>query len=383
MALFIIAFSIIASVGDSPAGSIGGRVLNKTLNEKAMDGLEVTLYRYNEKETLELGRTKTDQNGHYYFDGINGDEGNIYYAATFYKEIEYFTSAINLEQEKAESSHLNVYETTDRDEDIRIKMHHIFLESGGPPFEIREAMVLENRGNRTYVGSKEVQPGKRETLRISLPDKATGLQYMHPAIVNTEGGFSDTKEIKPGTKNIIFSYRINPAKSNYTFKKDLDLETDNLRFIFSDAGISARSDQLAPGRPLTNKEHRFLYLSGKDFSKGSQVLVTLSLPGQPVGENIFKGVIIGLAILLVGAGFAFSYRKRRNSGENEGSPESEGLDLSMERKTLLQAIADLDEQYESDGIDVQTYHRKRSEYLKKAKEISQKIQSDVTNFNVS
>ena len=376
IALFIIAFSIIVSAGGSSAGSIGGKVLNKTLNEKAMDGLEVTLYRYNEKETKELGRTKTDHNGHYFFDGINGDEGNIHYATTLYKGIEYFTSAINLEQEKAESIPLNVYETTDRDEYIGIKMHHIFLESGGPPFDIREALVVENRGDRTYVGSKEVQPGKRETLRISLPEKATGLQFMQPSIVNTEEGFSDTKEIKPGTKNIIFSYRINPEKSNYTFKKKIDLKTDNLRFIFPDAGMSATSDQLELQKPIANGEHRFLYLSGKDLSKGSQVLVTLSLPGGPVGKNIFKGVIIGLAILLVGAGFAFSYRKRRNNGKNEGSPESEGLDLGMERKTLLQTIADLDEQYESGEMDVESYHAKRSEYLKKAKEISQKIQRD-------
>ena len=292
------------------------------------------------------------------------------------EDYQWIPSHPNLEQEKAESIPLNVYETTDRDEYIGIKMHHIFLESGGPPFDIREALVVENSGNRTYVGSKEVQPGKRETLRISLPEKATGLQFMQPSIVNTEGGFSDTKEIKPGTKNIIFSYRINPEKSNYTFKKKIDLKTDNLRFIFPDAGMSARSDQLELQKPIANGEHRFLYLSGKDLSKGSQVLVTLSFPGGPVGKNIFKGVIIGLAILLVGAGFVFSYRKRRNNGKNEGSPESEGLDLSVERKTLLQTIADLDERYESGAIDAESYHAKRSEYLKKAKEISQEIQGD-------
>ena len=71
-------------------------------------------------------------------------------------------------------------------------MHHIFLEKNNDSFQINEAVIVENRGDRVYVRTQEVQPGVRETLRISLPNKASNLQFdqhVAPFIVNIAEGF--------------------------------------------------------------------------------------------------------------------------------------------------------------------------------------------------
>jgi hypothetical protein len=79
---------------------------------------------------------------------------------------------------------------------------------------MKEIMILENKGNKVYVGVRVFKSGRNATLRISLPKEAINVQLMSPSLIKSGAGLMDTSEIRPGTKKILFSYQINPQELN-------------------------------------------------------------------------------------------------------------------------------------------------------------------------
>lgn len=356
-----------------PPGEIKGSVLNKTLNGTRVKNLEIILYQYKENKGAEVARTKTDPNGSFLFQGLNRDKRISYYASAKYKEVDYFSEMTHFLEKKELSFDLSVYETTDQDKDIHIKMHHILLETDNntkDTFVVREIMIVENQGNKTYVGSKEVQPGKKETLRISLPKNAKDIQSMSPMTVNPWDDFSIFTAISPGTKRIIFSYTIKHGTADYKFEKNLYLKTDSFNFIFPENGIQAKSDQLIYKGPTPNSDQRFSYLVGKNMTGESKIVIRLSLPST---DNLFKWVIAGLVMVLAGTGFVlFLVKGRKHRAEKEDDPAQEPSQVTLveQRQKMLQSMAELDKQHDAGQIGLDTYESQRRVLMEKAVEIT-------------
>ncbi len=356
-----------------PPGEIKGSVLNKTLNGARVKDLEIILYQYKENKGAEVARTKTDPNGSFLFQGLNRDKRIPYYASAKYKEVDYFSEMTHFLEKKELSFDLSVYEATDQNKDIHIKMHHILLETDNntkDTFVVREIMIVENQGNKTYVGSKEVQPGKKETLRISLPKNAKNIQSIFPMAVNPWGGFSTVTAFSPGAKRIMFSYTIKPGGADYKFEKNLYLKTDSFNFIFPENGIQAKSDQLIYKGPTPNSDQGFSYLVGKNMTGESKIVIRLSLPST---DNLFKWVIAGLVMALVGTGFVLSLLKgRKHRAEKEADPAQKPrqMTLAEQRQKMLQSMAELDKQHDAGQIGSDKYESQRRVLMEKAVEIT-------------
>jgi len=375
--LLFLPLPVVSIAVDSSSGIIKGQVINNTLDRKGMEGIEIILYQFVDGKESEVGRTKTNPSGFFSFQGISVDKKIVYYSTTKYKEVEYFSQPVGFEDKKTLTLDLIVYETTGQDTDIYAKMHHIFLEIKGDSLWIKELMIVENRGDTVYVGHKELEPGKKETLRISLPKEATDIKYidglMPCCVVKTEEGFSDTMDVKPGMKKILFSYTVNYRGSTYQFIKGIPIKTDSIDFFFPDKGIKVKSDQLEFKGTLGDSAGRFSHLSGKNFPKGSQIVIEFH--GLPWIKNLFKWVILVLVIVLIGAGFAIPFIKRRQY-QDEGDEQTsvpDIINLYEQKQAVLQTIAELDDLSESDGVNSEEYQIKRTELLKKAKEITKQL----------
>ena len=371
--LLLLWLPVVSLAEESPVGVVKGNVINKKLNETRVKDLEIILYQYKENKVTEVARTKSDSDGLFLFQGLDTDKRISYYAYAKYKEVEYLSAMTHFLGKKELSFDLRVYEATDQDKDIHIKMHHILLETDNntkDTFEVREIMIVENQGNKTYVGSKEVEPGKKETLRISLPKNAKNIQSMFPMVVNPWGDLSTVTAFGPGTKRIIFSYTIKPEGADYKFEKNLYLETDSFNFIFPENGIQAKSDQLTYKGPTPNSDQRFSYLAGKNLMKKSRIVIQLSFPST---DNVFKWVITGLVIALVGTGFVLSLVKRWKPSvkkENDSAQKPNQVTLAVQRQKMLQSMAELDKQHDAGQIDLVKYESRRRDLMKKAVEIT-------------
>ncbi|MFB0507716.1 MAG: carboxypeptidase-like regulatory domain-containing protein [Thermodesulfobacteriota bacterium] len=362
------------------AGMIRGKVLNGTTGGTEVADVEVTVHQYSGGQEQQRGSTKTKEDGTFSFSGLSLEKEKTYYLRALYQGVEYYSPTVAFEDKKELLLDLSVYEPTDKDTQIFVKMHHVFMEFKEGVLFIQEIMVLENHGDRVYVGSREVEPGKKEVLRISLPKKATAFEplkgLMGCCIVQTEDGFIDTMDIKPGRKEIRFSYKVDYGSSRYKLSKRLYAKTESIDFLIPDKGIKAKSDMLEFRGSMGNPGQRFLHLKGKDLVKGSRIV--LELKGLPWGKGLFKMAVVGLVVVIMGAGLSYPFmRKWLRKGES-GGPGIMGPEQPTpvdRRQELVQEIAYLDDLFESGEIDPEEYRSKRKQMMEEVKEITREVRN--------
>lgn len=349
---------------------VQGRVVNKTAKGKGVADLEVRIYGYNREKVSELGRTLTKSDGSFLFSELEAEPSLIYYLMTEYEEVFYFSEAFHLIGDKPPDVELPIYETTDRDDVVTVKVHHILFEPSGDALRVREFMVFENRGNRTFVGTgKLTTNGERGVVAISLPSGASDLQFEQsssPPAVKTVDGFVTTAKLRPGLTNLGFSYRINPTGGKFLFRKGLNTKTRSVELLYPPRGIRVTTNQPQFKNPTMDPEGRFLRLSGKDFEEGFQLAVALDLAK---GKGTLKWILGLLGIFVFVAGFAFSILKGKKSSSDRSAigEDFEGLDPSEKREALLEEIAELDLLHEEGEVDPLTYEQKRAELLEAVK----------------
>jgi hypothetical protein len=128
--------------------------------------------------------------------------------------------------------------------------------------------------------------------------------------------------------------------------------------------------------PMGNPGQRFLHLKGKDLVKGSRIV--LELRGLPWGKGIFKLVVVGLVVVIMGGGLTYPFMRKWLRREESGEPGI--IDIGPERRTpvdqreeLLREIGHLDDLFESGKIDSEEYRSKRKQMMEEAKEITREL----------
>ena len=360
-------------------GVISGGLINGTTGERAPD-VEVILQRYEGDQERDKQKTLSDAQGRFYFQDLDRSKGNTYALQVMYKDVEYYSPRITFDEEKQEIPlEMTVYETTDSDQKISIVMHHVMVEPKERSLSVRELMIVENRDNRVYVGAHEIEPDKKETLRISLPPRAQELQLlkglMTCCIVQMQDGFADSMDIKPGKKEILFAYKVDYRASGFNLSKRINLTTDSLDFFIPE-GIRAKGENIQYAGLIGEPEKQFLHFSGKKLAKGSQV--ALNLEGLPWGRRFFKGIVPILGVALMGLGLIYPLiRRRKRAGESKIKTEQESSAKSMlqeERQNILSSIAQLDDQMDSGQISPEEYNKKRLVLKERAIEATRTLQ---------
>ena len=362
--MFLFPVGLLAE-GIDVRGVISGGLINGT-TEKGVTGVEVVLQRYEGDQEREKQKTVSDPQGRFRFPNLDQSKGNSYNLQVVYKGVEYYSPLIMFEDEKQEISFdTTVYDTTDSEENISVVMHHVVTELREGALWLRELMVVENHGNKVYVGAREIAPDKKETLRISLPSRAQELQLlrglMSCCIVEIQDGFVDTMDIKPGKKEILFAYKVDPAASSIDLEKKVNLRTDSLSFFIPDQGIRAKGENIQYAGLIGEPGNRFLHFTAKELAKGSQIV--LNLKGFPWGKRLLSRVTPILAGILIASGLVYPLvRRRKKSGETtmerEEGPEEKSK-LQQERQDILRAIAELDDQLDSGQISPEEHERRR------------------------
>lgn len=369
---------MISMADNSLIGDIKGRVINATLDNKGIKGLEVILEPITKGKKMNERRTKTDPKGFFSFRGVRSDGNISYHLSTRYKNVDYTSRDVHFDRKKTQTLDLSVYETTNQDNDISIKMNHIFLDRENDFFQISEAVIIENKGNRVYVGSKDLSSGKKGTLRISLSKNATDLRFEpHAArfMINTVDGFIDTSEIMPGTKRVLFSYAIKADDLRYKLIKNMPFKTENLSVVFPDKGFIVKSNQVAFNKKVEDSGRQLFLMAGKDFAKGSQVILELN---SVESKKLFPWIIVSMLVLFIAIGAVIPLIKRKNfqpSTDGQFAPK-DSMNASDQRQAVIQAIAKLDDLAESGNIDPEIYKKKRDELLIKAKAFSRLLGSN-------
>lgn len=381
--IFVLILPLV-SLGQAADGVIKGKVVNKTGGEKVVPGLKVTLRKFVDKNQKEDLQAEADESGNFEFKNLTKEKNETYYVLLQYKKVEYFSDPLVFkENEKEKTADISVYELTESSKDVKLKLHHIVIDvKESKMLTVKEILLFENTGDKTVIGSKELEPGKKETLNFSLPSRAHELKHEQGVFdafaVMGDDGFKDTMPITPGQRQVLYSYELETGSSEFVFKRPIDYETPDFSLFVANKGLKVSSSTLtSQGTSKGEEGTDYLHFSGQNLKPGRSL--TAEISGVPTGQGVFQWIAYFLITLLIIGGLSFPFlrkkmrRARRDAQEVGRTAADPMLDLEREQKSLLLTIAALDDKFETGGISSDDYKRERSERKRKLVEVTEKL----------
>ncbi|MFQ5788670.1 MAG: c-type cytochrome, partial [Thermodesulfobacteriota bacterium] len=148
-------------------GNIYGRVQNHS-TEKSAEGVELILKAHIGDRVTDEMKIISDSEGNFGFKDLPWDRS--YTISLNYKGTEYVTDKmVFFPDEDSKTIDLPIYEPTDKENVLSIEESHMIVQVSEDSIAVADLTVFNNQGKNIYIGKKNINNGKRETLRFSLP----------------------------------------------------------------------------------------------------------------------------------------------------------------------------------------------------------------------
>ncbi len=369
---------LLGTMAHAEGGVVQGQVVNGTAGgDTALTGLPVRLYLFSGNTLKDTRRTNTDAQGVFRFEGVPTGGAWSGVATVDYAGVEYESEPLDLSASTDLNGDIVVYETTTDDAALSVEHSHLIIEMGIGQLEVTEDLILNNTGDRTYVGSEEVIPDKRATARLALPAGATDVSFNPPEVasdmVRTGQGFVDTRPVIPGRQEYMFSYALPCEGTTYNLLEPILYPTTAMNVLVNAPGAEVNAPALERLGTREASGVTYLHLAGHSLSKGSDVVLGFSGLGRPAenrvagaqGADVVAGVVHQgwwdaipvLATALLAA--ALILRLRRRAEVPWAAQRRAVSSLEAERDRMLANIADLDDRYEAGELEEDAFRRQR------------------------
>lgn len=353
-------------------GSIYGQVVNKTVDGPAPE-VELTLTSYMGERPTDDKTIKSDEQGNFSFEDL--DWNRSYGLTVNFKGTQYSTDKMVFNpDESTKVLTLPIYEPTFEENDLAVVEGHMIVQAAEGVLSVADLSLYSNNGDNVYVGGKETEDGRKESLKFSLPKSAQDLNLIHGVkqedLVQTDYGFADTTSMLPGEKRIVYTYNIPLGSGTTKFDKTIDYPTDNFLLLISDTGKDTKVTGLTSAEAVEVQGENFLKWTGADLKPGHEIKIRFE--GQLFKESYLKWGVLGFLLLVIVIGFIYSnFRKNKSALEPSGAGgRGENVDP---RTALLQEIAQLDDNFESGQIDENTYRETREKKKEELKKIIRRL----------
>jgi len=365
--LIIIMFNGIAF-----AGSIKGKVTNGTIGFKVPKNITVELSRYfkNQQDSKFKLKTKTNKNGYFSFKNVPPDPNAYYQPTVLYKAVSYTGKAAVITTEKQTvKSNVKIYEPTKNDSLLSVSMHHFLISPAEGFISIKEVLLIENPGDRTYVGSIPTKSGKFITINYKLPKNSTNISLgsglMSCCVEPDAGGFYDTMEIQPGKKQIAFSYRIKALKKQISFTKQVTLPTKEFDVLLYGSNAVLTGTGLREMQTQKFKNTDIKRFTAYNLKAGQRIALNLAgLTGTPTNWSNF--ILAGIVAILLLTGIFIYFKQKKDKTVKLQTDSVEIID-DEEKEIIIQKIIALDEKFEAGELEEKEYSSKRKKLKNKLK----------------
>lgn len=365
--------------GESSGGTIAGVVVNGG-DGAPRSGVEVTITPFMGDKAGAKETITSNAQGAFSFDELPWNRS--YTVSIAYQGAEYSTDKMvfNPGEDKKTLS-LPVYEPSLSDENIRIEEAHLILQVLDGNISVADLNVFNNTGDTIYIGGKELADGRKESVKYSLAEGAFNIGFIHgldtESVVTTEGGFSDTTSILPGPKRAVFSYNV-PLKPGETIiEKTILYPTSSFLLLILETENEFTVKGLSEEEPVVINNESFLKWTGSELKAGSEVVIEIksALAGQ--GDSVKWAALAVLAVIVLsGAAYSFMRKSKGEGGiSDEAVQESQDVDLTQMRNTLIQEIAALDDTNETGDIEQTEYREIRKKKKNELLEITRRLRA--------
>ena len=353
--------------------AISGAIVNGTSGEP-LDGEHTAVLRaFTQDLNITLNMTTTlDAGGNYTFDLVDVPQDWFYRVGVTYDDVEFGSDFGQLSFDVTElEMPVTVYESTSDPSGLNIEQLHLILTFGPDTIQVSELYQVNNNENTVFTG--ESGSADLGTFEISVPAGATRLDFQRgfgsidsfiPAqeVIQTESGFADTLPLRPGPASltILATYEL-PYDDQASLSHPLNYDTSRVNLVLPDIGVKLADTAgwVAGGQTAMQGGSVSTY-GQSDLQAGSEL--SLDLEGKPrsttsssstvssISDNSTE-LLIGAvaAVIVTGIAAVFIRRWRFEAGEERDQDE------------LLQALADLDDEFAAGEIDERTYQRERKD----------------------
>jgi hypothetical protein len=374
-----------ASAQTDGQGKIEGQLVNGTKDARISANIPITLYYAAMGASGAMSTTtQADANGRFTFTNLDAITTTRYLAQANYTGVDYFSDLFRFDANQTTIPiSMTVYETTTVPAVIKVNQTHLIFTVHTRAFEVQQIVAVENTSDRMYIGEALGGP-HRATLTLPILADATNLTFDDPSVDSTtlrgDAVLTYTLPIGPGKDNIIYSYAVPFDPPTYEFSLELPYDTAKFGIFMPDVGAAIQSPQLSASFPMSGVVGTPNFVGGtaEKVAAGTTIKATFSnLPAvvnEPTASTetnapadnsqLVGGIVLGIAMLAAIGLIAYPILRQRAT-----RPAS--LAAANRRMELLQAIADLDDDFEAGEIPEADYTEQRAALKAKLLELGE------------
>jgi len=265
-----------------------------------------------------------------------------------------------------------VFEATPTPDAISFERLNMLVMGVSPSaLTIMEMGAVVNAGDKTFAADAQVT-GSARTLRFSLPPGAIDVNPQAglpvDALEMTPDGFAATDPVRPGRREIAFSYDLPYSSSTLDLTRSFAFPVGAFTLYAPDeiGEIVGPGMALRGTADLGGRQYRQYAVDG--VQPGTDVRFRLTgLPAPLFAKPRDLGLLVASVagvILVMALGLALRRRVRVGPEPEIQSDRPAVLApaaASAERANLLQAVARLDEQFARGSLDEAAYRAERAE----------------------
>ena len=333
------------SLAPAPGPSlVEGRVVRPVVTgETPVPGVWVTIHRVGPDSAGPLDSMRTDRYGRYRFTYRRfGDPAALYFAASVYNGIAYFSSPFRGGAVKGDDAEIVVFDTTTHPVRYTIQGHHLVI--GAPrPTGLRDIVEVYEVSNDTVVtaiGRDSLTPVWSAPLPKGAIGFTAGQGDVSASSLQRRGdSVVLLAPFSPGVKQLSFSYALDQRAFPLEFT--LDRQNGLLEVLLEEPGASVRSPSLRSQGNATTQGRTFKRFLAQNPPAGERVRIDVPSTAFAARSTLVTAVAVGIMLAMIGALWVAYRRGRVIRPPTTRTPPEESV------ATLASAIAALDARREA------------------------------------
>jgi hypothetical protein len=312
--------------------------------------------------------TTLDADGNFEFDLEDVPQEWFYRVATTHDGVDFGSDFGQLTFDRTELElPITVFDTTTDPAGLNIRQLHLILGFGPDTMQISELYQVNNEDATVFVG--ENGDPEQGTFVFSLPEGAQRPSFergfgtmdsfvLAQEVIPVSAGYADTIPMEPGLDSLtmLVTYEL-PYEDGMSISHLVNYRTSLVNLVLQDAGVElADTTGWVDGGQTAMGDTTISTYGRTDLTAGSEI--TLVLEGKPratgsssaslISDNsselligvLAAALVIGLAVIVISRGRVHNVEE-------------------LDQDDLLQALADLDDDYEAGEIGEKEYWRER------------------------
>lgn len=322
-------------------------------------GTEITLHAFDQIEERYSQRGVTRENGRLEFEAIAASDDLLYIVSVDYAGLTYFSeilSAQDADQQGQLEFFITVYDSTRDTSTLRVERINIVVEfPEAQRVQIVQQVLISNSGDRA------VAPGEdgEALLRYALPPEAGNPSFeagaMGERYLIIEGGFADLRAVLPGENSyqLLFAFDL-PYRRAADYQHPINLPTEDILLFLPVGNVELEGENFASiGEQviegISYQAYRLIELP----EVGEFVNISLRGPHPITGSGLSalaadRNFLLGLLALTAALGYVWFWLRRASS-----APQA-----------IMDAIIDLDEEFDRGEIAKNSHAKQRSKLKK-------------------